>query len=155
MLRLPNVVKVNADQCEFGRTTEVKGQKKLPRKPTAFATNNLCIAKELNRRCAGGHEHFSPMEGRAAKADSYPPELCRTVCRGLREQLSFDKTGLCSFFNLATIELETAIQRIGAPQRWIDQQHEHSENEHLNYDMNVLPIQCKKQGRLRWGAFGG
>ena len=79
LVKLPNVENVDADQCEFGLTTEVKGETRPARKPTSFATNSWCIGKELHRKCAGDHAHFSSMEGRAAKAQEYPPESAEAL----------------------------------------------------------------------------
>ena len=95
-MEIPGVEKVNADQCEFGLSTTANVEERLAKKPTSFATHSWCIAKELNRKCSVEHLHFSLMEGRAAKAQEYPTELCKAVCRGLREQIACDKTGMCS-----------------------------------------------------------
>ena len=127
-MKIPGVEKVNTDQCEFGLSTTVNGEERLAKKPTSFATNSWCIAKELNRKCSGEHLHFSLMESRAAKAQEYPPEFCKAVCQGFQEQIAFDKTGMCSAVNLTTVELEAALQRVGAPGHWIDRQHEGEDN---------------------------
>ena len=48
---------------------------------------------------------------------------------------------VCSAVNLTTVELEAALQRVGAPGHWIDRQHEGEDNMILDYEMNMLRIQ--------------
>ena len=102
---------MEAEQCECGLQTEVHGETRLARKPTAFATNIWYVAEELDRKCSGKHAHFSLMEGRAAKAQEYQPELCEAVCGELQTQMDFNRTGLCSTINTTTSDMEAAIQR--------------------------------------------
>ena len=40
----------------------------LVKKPTGFMTSSKCIAKELDKKCDGGHSHVPLMAGRAAAA---------------------------------------------------------------------------------------
>ena len=52
----------------------------------------------MQRRCPnkGGyriHEHVQLDGGRARAAQVYPPEFCRTVCRGLIKQMEVDRNG--------------------------------------------------------------
>ena len=63
----------------------------LARKPTRFATNSPAIAEALNRRCLGQHSDIGLLGGRASAAAVYPPDLCRAICRGLREQKHRDQ----------------------------------------------------------------
>ena len=39
------------------------------------------------------HRHVHLMNGRAKAAQQYPDELCRAVCRGLKQQITADKQG--------------------------------------------------------------
>ena len=49
--------------------------------------NSFEIAKRLNRRCDGSHNHVQLLNGRASKAQEYPNELCRGIIRGLKDQM--------------------------------------------------------------------
>eukprot|EP00969_Alexandrium_andersonii_P272460 12041528-Alexandrium_andersonii.AAC.1 len=44
------------------------------------------ILFELGRKCAGGHQHTTLVNGRAAAAAVYPPLLCRAILRGADAQ---------------------------------------------------------------------
>ena len=48
----------------------------LVKKPTGFMTSSKCIAKELDKKCGGGHSHVPLMAGQAAAAHVYPDMLC-------------------------------------------------------------------------------
>ena len=64
-------------------------------------TNSICVADQLDRRCFNmingqrDHEHVQLESGRPRQAQQYPPELCRAICRGIRDQLHLNKHGLC------------------------------------------------------------
>ena len=77
---------VVADQCMFGLTTKGgrRGQRMPAKKSTRFMTNSWHIAKELNVRCDGGHDHQALIGAqRAREAQVYPEGLCRAICKGL------------------------------------------------------------------------
>eukprot|EP00973_Karenia_brevis_P025635 3536728-Karenia_brevis.AAC.1 len=68
-------------------------------KPTQFMTNSPAIAEQLSRKCSNydignnnhnHHRHVHLLNGRARKAQVYPPELCRAICRGLKYQKEWD-----------------------------------------------------------------
>ena len=68
-------------------------------KPTGFMTNSPCIAQALSRRCEGRNGQCSRAKGgihrtcsgkHARMAQKYPPELCRAVLRGVRDQMRSD-----------------------------------------------------------------
>ena len=40
------------------------------------------------------HDHVQLEGARTKHAQQYPPELCRAICRGLRDQLSLDHSGV-------------------------------------------------------------
>ena len=70
----------------------------MARKRIGFMTNSSCIAKNLNLKCPNTitrkiHDHMVLIDGRAKKAEIYPPSLCRAVCKGLIEQLRADRLG--------------------------------------------------------------
>eukprot|EP00973_Karenia_brevis_P017618 2418397-Karenia_brevis.AAC.1 len=53
------------------------------------------VAEHLSRRCTNTsssqkHRHVHLMNGRARKAQVYPPELCKAMCRGIKEQKDHD-----------------------------------------------------------------
>ena len=77
---LPEAIKVNADQCAYGLTTEVEGEERLAKKPLGFSTKSWCVARELDRKCDNYHAHFSLMESRSSQAAAYPPGLYQAVC---------------------------------------------------------------------------
>ena len=139
--KLLGAVKVRADQCEYGLTTSVKGEVRPAKKPTSFLTNSRFIGEELSRTCSGDNSHFSLMEGRAAKAAEYPPELCKSICRGIVRQKEFDMLCLLSSNSMTTEDLEQLIQKSGYPKHWVDRQHgDGTENEHLQRELNLLKV---------------
>ena len=84
--QLQGVIEVRADQCQFG--LRVREDEELNKKPTKFPVNSEAIARRLNQRCDGTHEHQSLMGGRSLKAQEYPPELCRQMVDGLGDEVS-------------------------------------------------------------------
>ena len=92
--RLPGVVQVVGDLCMFGLTTRsATGQARPAKKRTKFMTNIPEVTKELGVRCDGRHEHQALISGRARKAEVYPQELCKAICRsvvGLKARLEND-----------------------------------------------------------------
>ena len=131
---MPGVEKVRADQCMFGLVTEVRGETRPAKKPTSFLTNSWCVAKELDRRCDGGHEHFSLMEGRAKKAAIYPKPLCEAVCKGIKEQKDYDSKKMCCSKALNGIEIQKVLKDAGYPEHWIDSRHEETEEDKMLKD---------------------
>eukprot|EP00435_Cladocopium_sp_Y103_P026760 s1698_g6.t1 len=81
MLRRPEVLRVRADQCQYGLA--VKGQPN--KKPTDFMVNTPQLASKLSRRCHGGHQHQPLMGGIARLAQEYPKALCRAMIQGAEE----------------------------------------------------------------------
>ena len=53
----------------------------------------MCVLQELSTGCDKTHEHQQLMGGRAARAAEYPDELCEPFCRGIANQLMYDRTG--------------------------------------------------------------
>ena len=54
-------------------------------------TNSDEIARELQKRCDGKHEHQQLISGRAGPAARYPEGLCRAICIGLAKELKNDE----------------------------------------------------------------
>lgn len=46
-----------------------------------------------NRMGKPQHDHVTLINGRAKAAQTYPPGLCRAVCKGLLEQMEVDEMG--------------------------------------------------------------
>ena len=80
-----------ADQCRYGLTTEVKGEKRPARKRTRFMSNAGEVLAQVDRKCDGKHEHEPLLNNRAGPVAVYPDELCRAICRGMKRQLEFDQ----------------------------------------------------------------
>ena len=107
-MALPGVVRVRADQCEYGLRVEGIPNKK----PTDFMVNGEGLARWLSKRCSGGHLHQPLTNGRAIKAQHYPRELCRAMVHGAEED---SKTWrMCEAFASTEIEedpLERALDQ--------------------------------------------
>ena len=111
----PRTMIVRADQCQFGLTAPI-GHKDGPRgpaqKPTGFMGNSWCIMEQLDRRCKKDHQHVHLMEGKAKGAAIYTPELCATICQGLKAQKEYDaKNRRCSV-SMSKCSLEEALKRM-------------------------------------------
>eukprot|EP00435_Cladocopium_sp_Y103_P009169 s1995_g2.t1 len=87
VLRLPNVVRVRADQREYGLA--VHGIKN--KKPTDFMVTGHGLAKALSKRCSKQHEHQPLIGGIAKLAQKYPQALCRAMIRGAEEDANCPK----------------------------------------------------------------
>jgi hypothetical protein len=64
------------------------------KKPTGFVGNSWAIAHRLRRTCKHDHVHVKLEGGRAKAAALYPDELCMEMCKGLKEQIDYDRKGL-------------------------------------------------------------
>ena len=94
-LKMGGVDHVVADQCMYGLKTRgsADGEELPAKKPTRFVSNSWCVLQELSTRCDRSHVHQQLMGGRAAGAAEYPDELCNAFCRGIANQLVYDRTG--------------------------------------------------------------
>ena len=100
ILRADNVVRVEADQCQYGAEIKHGPQTGEPiKKPTAFMTNSDEIAACLSQRCTGrggrcsrpaGGQHQACSGMHAREAAIYPRDLCRAILRGIRAQMRQD-----------------------------------------------------------------
>ena len=98
MLNKEGVIKVTADQCQYGLKSHDKNREGLARKSTIFMTNSPCIAARLNKRCPNRcgtkvHNHVVLQVGRTRAAQIYPLGLCKAICLGLKEQINADRQG--------------------------------------------------------------
>ncbi len=86
-----------AHMCRYGMTTMENGKEKLVRKATRFMTNSKIAAEHLGKRCFNegspmkDHDHGQLVGHKTKKAQVYPPELCRTICRAIKAQKEEDK----------------------------------------------------------------
>ena len=113
LLHDPRVQVAYADQCQFGLTSKIKAgsdETGPAKKPTGFVGNSWAIAKRLRRSCKHDHIHVKLEGGRAKAAALYPDELCMEMCRGLKEQLEYDATGLKCLGELGQLGLEELIR---------------------------------------------
>ena len=86
---------VVAEPCMYGLKTRgsADGEELPAKKPIRFVSNSWSVLQELSTRCDKTHEHQQLMGGRAARAAEYPDELCEVFCRGIANQLMYDRTG--------------------------------------------------------------
>ena len=82
--RHPGVQVVTGDMCRWGMTlnkdTSDEEPSKLVKKPTKWMTNSPILAKLLQSRCNGQHEH-ERLEGssKTKQAESYPVPLVKAI----------------------------------------------------------------------------
>lgn len=88
LMAIPGVLATVADQCCYGLAAIDDDGPGLVRKTTKFLTNPPCVAKELRRRCIGGHKHARHVHGREVAAQVFPAELRAAVRRGIRRQIA-------------------------------------------------------------------
>ena len=88
LLAWPGVTAVRCDQCLFGQVAiDASGWVGPARKATGFLTNDRFLAKELDKRCYGGHEHVQLLNGTAKASEVYPPRLVAAILRGIRSSM--------------------------------------------------------------------
>ena len=92
VMNLPAVQVIKSDACVFGmKAVDASGVEGPVKKPTRWMGNAPHLMKELNRRCEGRHESHVPLlNGRAARAAIYPPELVAAIIRGIQSQVEAD-----------------------------------------------------------------
>ena len=85
---------VTSDLCMFGLATPGSrpGEQVAARKRTKFLTNSVEVARALERRCDGSHPHQLLLNGRAKRAEEYTEELCKAMCKGIKDQMMLDQT---------------------------------------------------------------
>ena len=94
--KMPEVLKLMSDlqiektvahMCRYGMiSTDESGGGRV-KKPTGFLTNSNFLADQLSKRCMGGHRHIQLVGGRARACQVYPEKLCRSILRGIRNEL--------------------------------------------------------------------
>ena len=93
--KLTDVDSVIGDQCLHGLKTRKSkaGEEVSAKKLTKCVSNSWCILQELSVRCDKSHAHQHLMGGSASHAQEYPDELCKAICRGLANQLKYNRSG--------------------------------------------------------------
>lgn len=67
------------------------------RKHSKLTPNSMAILHKLDRKCPGCERHANMLwDGNTNRAATYPVELCKAVCRGLRTQLELDHYNMVS-----------------------------------------------------------
>jgi len=88
LLAKEGVRRARCDQCLFGmRTVDAYGTVMPAQKATGFLTNDEFLARALERRCPGHHDHCALMGGRAKVAEKCPPRLVTAVLKALRASM--------------------------------------------------------------------
>ena len=81
------IEKTIAHMCRYGmKSTDESGGGRV-KKPTGFLTNSHVLADQLSKKCMGGHRHIQLVGGRARACQVYPEKLCRSILRGIRNEL--------------------------------------------------------------------
>ena len=110
LMSMSGVHAVKGHMCAHGMYIEqpAGGDPKLAFKPTGWLSNSPHILSELNKQCSNlrdnpqhYHEHSSLQQSRAERASVYPEQLCYSILRGLRHQMS--ELGLCNCDSIGTI----------------------------------------------------
>ena len=96
---------ITSDMCQFGmQQLGDDGVMKAVMKPTKWLSNSPFILNKLSRRCDREHEHQQLIGGRAKAAQVYPTQLCTSILKGLKRQLTCD--GVLSRRHIGSIEPE-------------------------------------------------
>ena len=114
VMNLPGTEWRRADLCQYGLTTRGEdGVSQIPaKKPTGFMSNSRFVLRELGRTCSGYHAHQPLMGGRARAAQEYTIDLCRAICKGIRDQKKYDQSGKASTSAMTASELKCFVQRL-------------------------------------------
>ena len=101
IMKMTGVQCATADQCQYGLTTNVRGEKKPARKRTRFMSNACEVLAQLGRQCDGSHKHEPLLNNRAGAAAIYPEGLCKAICKGMKRQIEFDQQKVQSLLTLS------------------------------------------------------
>ena len=69
----------------------------------------LAILEALSKLCPGGHVHTHLLDGKAKNAAVYPPQLCKTILRGIDAQRTHDGGSILPPALQQNMDLGTAI----------------------------------------------
>ena len=84
LMQLEGVFVCDFDMCQYGMKVDGVHPNQ---KPTRVVVNSEFLAKELQRRCLGDHQHDHLMGGKAVKAAHYPQQLCDAIVKGVKAHL--------------------------------------------------------------------
>ena len=126
------IISTYVNMCAYGMTAEDAEGKGCVFKPTQFMTNSPAIAEQLSNKCSNKvsrhkHRHVQLMNGRARKAQVYPPALCRAICKGLKNQRAWDQQN--SYLIGITEASDTVYQDCAEAKRTSKLAHEEDEKE--------------------------
>lgn len=83
----PRVGSTVAHMCQFGTIPKGADGSLMPvKKATTFESSSQLIVDEISKRCDGSQEHQPLVDGRARRAQIYPPRLCQAMLRGIDRQ---------------------------------------------------------------------
>ena len=91
-------------------STSDEGVEMPAKKSTRWLTNAPRIADRLRLRCDAQHDHQPLIEGRAAAAQVYTPQLCRAIVDGVADQLREDATQWEQ--QISSLILEDSVQGV-------------------------------------------
>ena len=103
--------------CQFGMTAPItgwKGEVGHVKKSTGFMSSSRFVAEELNRYCDGSHDHVHLVDGKAAAAQVYPPDLCRAMLRGTAKQKRADGLSLVSTGSMTSNRVQHFIESLSS-----------------------------------------
>ena len=105
LLKEEGVQRVVGDQCMYGLKAREGNRIGPARKGTGFSTNSPFVAKRLCNRCPNWDgqrvcNHVRLDNGKAAKAQVYPDELCQAICQGIRDRMEVDRAGQFVIMNI-------------------------------------------------------
>ena len=87
LLADPRVGSIVGHQCRYGQRAMADDGTVMPvRKATRWLSSAPEVLSRLGHKCLGGHRHQALVNGRAAQAAVYPPQLCRAILRGAEAQ---------------------------------------------------------------------
>ena len=64
----------------------------LIKKSARYMSNAPEVLKMLSKRRTGGHRHITPLNGRARQVQAYPPDLCKALCTGIKNQIKEEQS---------------------------------------------------------------
>ena len=83
----PTVFAVQGPMCRWHMKSEDGQGVGFVRKETQFITNSAELARVLSGKCSGTHRHVHLINGRARKAQVYPPRMVSAILRALKKEL--------------------------------------------------------------------
>ena len=113
MAGMEGVMKTKVHLCTFGMTQITLAGPRFARKPAGFLTSSPAIATERDRQCDNSRQHVAQEGGdRTRRAQMYPDELCKPICRGLRKQREMDVAGFFQIGNTSGVDNEELTESI-------------------------------------------